>query len=189
MTSLKFLTFLAALTIYQVCHCQIPDSVWTLADSLTLRLQPSAFPQLPKGIVNYLEKEGYTIPQCCQDSNPHNVISGFFAKAAQRDWAVLASRNRVSAILVFWNGSDRQPAVVDPVRDRSFLQQIREDSVGFSRTISVAHKDFIVRHLDSYEGTKPLPIDHEGIEDTFVDKASGVHYYDKGKWLQLPGLD
>jgi hypothetical protein len=36
---------------------------------------------------------------------------------------------------------------------------------------------------------KPPPIDHEGIEDHYLGKASTIHYYYRGKWLQLQGAD
>jgi hypothetical protein len=40
-----------------------------------------------------------------------------------------------------------------------------------------------------YGGLKPARIDHQGINDYFVDKGSTVHYFYRGKWLQLIGSD
>jgi hypothetical protein len=39
------------------------------------------------------------------------------------------------------------------------------------------------------EAGKPPRIDHKGIDDAFVGKASEVHYYYRGKWLELQGAD
>jgi hypothetical protein len=32
-------------------------------------------------------------------------------------------------------------------------------------------------------------IDHDGIELAFIEKASTVHYFVNGKWIQIPGAD
>ncbi|PYR66590.1 MAG: hypothetical protein DMG20_12690 [Acidobacteria bacterium] len=40
-----------------------------------------------------------------------------------------------------------------------------------------------------YGGPKPPPIDHLGINDVFIEKASVVWYFYQGKWLQLQGAD
>ena len=38
-------------------------------------------------------------------------------------------------------------------------------------------------------GPKPPPIDHQGINDAFLEKASSVHYFHEGKWLRLTDAD
>ena len=35
----------------------------------------------------------------------------------------------------------------------------------------------------------PPPIDHQGINDAFLGKASVIEYFLKGKWLEFPGDD
>jgi len=54
---------------------------------------------------------------------PNNVIKGEFARPGQIDWAVLCSVKGVSTILVFWNGSENNPAALLPAADsnHSFL--------------------------------------------------------------------
>ena len=42
-----------------------------------------------------------------------------------------------------------------------------------------------MRHYDAYGGPKPPPIDHQGIDDAFVEKASVVHYFHRGKVVQV----
>ncbi|MBL8213143.1 MAG: hypothetical protein JNK87_20670 [Bryobacterales bacterium] len=63
--------------------------------------------------------------------------------------------------------------------------------MGFSRAIGVATKAFILERYNAYGGPKPPPINHQGIDDAFVEKASSVHYFYfyRGKWIGLQGSD
>ena len=140
-------------------------------------------------MVRELERRGCTIPQTPFTKNPHNVIRGEFAKPGQTDWAVLCSVKGVSSILVFWKASEKNPAVIARMEDRIFLQGITADETGFSRAIDPVGKDFIMRHYDTYGGPKPPPIDHQGINDSFLEKASEVSYFYDGRWLKLTGAD
>lgn len=163
---------------------------WQIADEATVRLKPSAFSQLPKNIVSYLQKRGCTVPQVFGENEPHNVIRGQFARNGQFDWAVLCSRKSVSAILVFWNGSTKSVAETARAPDRDFLQTISENGkAGFSRAIDVVGKDYILEHFREYGGLKPPPITHQGINDAYVEKASTVIYYHRKRWLELQGAD
>ena len=154
-----------------------------------MRLPPAAFSGLPGNVVRELQRRGCTIPQTAYTKKPHNVISGEFAKSGQTDWAVLCSVKGVSTILVFWNGSEKNPAEIATMEDRIFLQGISPEKIGYSRELTPVGKDFIVRHYDAYGGTKPPPIDHLGIDDAFLEKASVVWYFYNGKWLKLTGAD
>jgi hypothetical protein len=75
------------------------------------------------------------------------------------------------------------------MEDRNFLQGITANEIGFSRGITPVRKDFIMRHYDAYGGLKPPPIDHQGIDDAFIEKASVTWYFQGGKWLRLTGAD
>jgi len=90
---------------------------------------------------------------------------------------------------VFWKGSERNPAEIGGMEDRIFLQGITADEIGYSRGISAVGNDFIVQHYDAYGGPKPPPIDHQGIDDAFVEKASVVWCFHNGQWLKLTGAD
>ena len=35
----------------------------------------------------------------------------------------------------------------------------------------------------------PEPLDHDGINDAFLEKASAIHYLHRGKWTLLRGMD
>ena len=165
---------------------------WDVADSNVRRLLPSAFSKLPKPIVHYLELKHCTIPQLWYESKPHNVIRGMFARKGQYDWAVLCSRNRFSSILIFWNGSTRNPSRIAKSLDKGYLQTVGggdNGGIGFSRIISVVGREYILEHYKDYGGPKPRPITHQGINDAYAEKASMVLYRYSRRWLELSGAD
>jgi len=159
------------------------------ADLQVTRLEPSAFSELPGNIRRELERRGCTIPQIWGDRKPHNVIKGEFTRKGQTDWAVLCSLNRVSSILIFQNASEQNPSELAREADIEKLQGVGGDVIGYSRAISSVGRQFILDHYHAYGGPKPPKIDHQGIDDAFVGKASVVHYFDAGAWLQLTGTD
>ena len=154
------------------------------------RLPPSAFPQLPKRIVKNLRARGCTIPQAGFKPKPNNVISGEFAKRGQTDWAVLCSRGGESSILVFWGGSVKSPAELAKAPDDAYW--LGNDRAGFHyhRQLMMADREYILVHYREYgRGEFIPPINHDGIDDGFLEKGSEVHYYYPSKWLSLPGAD
>jgi hypothetical protein len=173
-----------------VASLSAPQDKWAVADSATLRLPPAAFSQLPRNIVQYLQGRGCTVPQTYLSREPHNVIGGEFARRGQIDWAVLCSRNGVSSILVFWRGSTKSVSEIAKAPDNGFLQTVSEGGkIAYSRAIESVGRDYIMSHYKEYGGRKPPPINHQGIDDAFVEKASVVRYYHRGKWLELKGAD
>jgi hypothetical protein len=163
---------------------------WQIADAAVIRLPPTAFLRLPQNIVRELQARGCTIPQTFGNQKPHNVISGEFFRKARTDWAILCSRNRRSSILIFRSGSAQKISEIAKAPDSSFLQSIDENGrIGFSRAIGTVGRDYILKHYRDYGGPKPPPIDHQGINDAFIEKASVVHYYHRGSWLELRGAD
>lgn len=163
---------------------QLPDSRGNI-----VRLRPAAFPQLPADVARELNRRGCRIPQNAYEKKPHNVITGEFARGGQTDWAVLCSVRGVSSILVFWNGKADKPAAVAPLRDDWFVQSMGGGQWGFSRGISAVGKDYILAHNSNIGVPLTRRIDHQGINDAFIEKASSIHYYYGRKWLELPGAD
>lgn len=167
---------------------QYTDADWIKAADAIVRLHPRDFPELPSRIVGELERRQCTIPQIV-GPGPHNVIKGQFTKARQIDWAVLCSREGSSAILVFPNAGIRDVVTLAPAEDEHFLQGMGGSSIAYSRQIGVANADFI-RTMNDEFGHVTLPkLDHHGINDAFIGKASTVHFWDGKKWLQLAGMD
>jgi hypothetical protein len=160
------------------------------ANEQATRLDPSKFKDLPQEIINNLKERKCTVPQTWHIKTPHNVVSGEYSKKGQKDWAILCSINRVSSILIFWNGSTRNVAEIAKSDDLDYFQGVDSNNeMGFSRVIDTVDKKYIIDHYNSYGGVKPPQIDHEGINDTFAEKASYVLYLHRGKWLELQGAD
>jgi len=154
------------------------------------RLHPAEFPYLPRNLATDLQRRGCTIPQVPMvDGGPHNVIKGAFAKPGQTDWAVLCSVNGASSVIVFWNGSTADPAQIEARKDDYALQGWSDGQIVYSRKIEPVGEAYIMDHYQAYGGKKPPPIDHQGINDIFVGKASVVLYFHQGKWLHLTGAD
>ena len=147
---------------------------WDEAARRIRYLSPAELLAAPPGVVRALEDRACRIPQEWSDSLPHNVIRGEFARRGQEDWAILCSRAGVSQILVFWNRGDGGVDSLAPHEDKSFLQTVESDRIGFSRRIGIA--DDTAR-------------DHQGIDDAFVEKGSRIFYYTEGEWLELAGAD
>jgi len=167
----------------------LSSQAWSQADADTRRLAPSEFTDLPQPVRAELDRRGCTVPQVHTSGRPHNVIRGAFRSAGQRDVAVLCSRARTSAILVFWAGDPRNVSEIAAKPDAEFLQLDEPGHIGFSRAISVASADSIREHHRRYGGSEPPLLTHAGIDDAFVEKASVVWYWHQGKWLQLTGAD
>jgi hypothetical protein len=162
---------------------------WRKADAEVVRLSPTAFPELPNRISRKLVRLGCTIPQAKELATRHNVIKGNFGKSRQTDWAVLCSRKRISSILVFWGGSAESFAEIAKISDDVFLQTIDAGTIGFSRTIAPVGKEYVLEHYRAYHGPKPPPLNHQGIDDGFLEKGSTIYYHYRGRWRELQGAD
>ena len=189
----KWRTALATLLLVWSADCPAQfvrtKADWDRADLQTRRLAPSEFKQLPTNLIRDLQQRGCTVPQEHFTKEPHNVIRGEFARSGQADWAVLCSINRVSTILVYWGGSENQPAEIGKGEDNGRLQTLGAGVIGYSRLIKPAGAKSISSYYAEFGGMKPPPVDHLGIEDAFVGKASVIHYFYEGKWLALQGAD
>jgi hypothetical protein len=103
-----------------------------------------------------------------------------------------------SRILVYRASSvGSAAAVVDslgPERDATYLQTgVQEGSpwrIGFSRRIGIA-SPALMRSYSKAAGnrTSPERFEHAGIEDSYLEKASRVFYFSRGRWRTLPGAD
>jgi hypothetical protein len=154
-----------------------------------IRLKPREFRQLPSVVRRNLETRGCTIPQYAGGSAPHNVINGSFTAKGSRDWAVLCSINGASRILVYRDGSAKRVDSLANRADAVFMQGDANGVMEFSRKIDIATPKYIADHARAYDGPKPPPLDHNGIDDGFMDKGSTVLYYYRGKWRELQGAD
>ncbi len=187
-----FLFVIVAVCTSAPLFAQAPEELQKRFDEAQrhiVRLRPADFKKLPRNLIQELERRKCTIPQEAESKPGNNVIRGEFERPSQTDWAILCSVDGYSSILVFWRGTEEKPAEIARAEDRKFLQELGGEKIGFSRKINAVGKDFIIRQHRTFGGRKPPPIDHQGIDDAFVGKASTTHYYYKGKWYQLTGAD
>ena len=154
-----------------------------------LSVPPDAFPQLPDTIISTLRRLGCTIPQPSASGPPRNVIRGDFFAQGQAGWAILCSSGGFSSILVFRDNLDAHPEELARSEDKGYLQDVGNDTIQYSREITAVDRKFIMTHYRAYGGPEPPPIDHQGIDDAFLEKASVTHYWYEGKWLRLQGAD
>lgn len=153
------------------------------------RLPVDAFPTLPPAVAGVLRARNCRVPQPWMEGAPRNVIRGEFFGKGQPGWAVLCSVNNSSSLLVFRSDRDTDPEILNSAEDSGYLQGVGGDAIGYSREITTVSRDFIVKHYRAYGGPEPPPIDHHGIDDAFLEKASVTLYFYGGKWLQLQGAD
>jgi hypothetical protein len=153
------------------------------------RLPGEAFPGLPAEVAGVLRARGCAVPQPSLDGSPRNVIRGEFFATGESGWAVLCSVGNSTSLLAFRNDRDTNPDAVTTNDDRNFVQFLEGGGVVYSREITVADRDFMMRHYRISGGPEPPPIDHHGIDDAFLEKASVTWYFYQGKWLRLPGAD
>jgi hypothetical protein len=176
-------------TISQAENQDVPN------DGNVRTLSPSAFLEVPKTIGKQLEALGCGIPQVQGDGEPQNVVHGFFARPGQVDWAILCSRAGRSSIVIFWGKPTKCSDRLATRDDRNYLQGDAGGHLVYSRQISSAGSKKILKYALAFSqhGTGDAPthlrLDHAGIEDSFVGKASEIYYCSQGKWHLLQGAD
>ncbi len=153
------------------------------------RLPVEAFPELPPAIAGVLLTRGCRVPQPSPEGAPRNVIRGEFFVRGEAGWAVLCSVNQSTTMLVFRNGSDTRPDALFTSEDRSYVQEVDRGRFGYSREIRAVGRDFMMGNYRAYGGPEPPPIDHQGIDDAFLEKASVTWYLYRGNWQRLQGAD
>jgi hypothetical protein len=183
-----------AILIFMLAHLGSPGQIArehsAEAEHEIRRVAPEAYRGLPASVARYLRRHGYTIPQTYDVARQHNAVSGLLDDDTERDWAVLASRDGYSQILVFWGGTVASVTRLEPRADAGYLQTVGTGArIGYSRGIGVVGREYILDHHQAYGGPMPPPILHDAIEDGFSGKASVVYYFDGTRWYTLQGAD
>jgi len=152
------------------------------------RLPPSAFPDLPAPAREWLEKEGYSIPQSFESDEPHNVICGHFYEGETLDWAVLASRDLESRIIVFRGGIEPDTSIDSSYEDSGYLEGFGDGTMSFARLIESIDSSYII--INYKMNDKLFPIDHQGIENIQLDGFSTYALYQqRNEWYGLELID
>lgn len=178
------LLFLAAALAFGVNGVSTADRF--SGDSIR-RLAPSMFPQLPASVRHDLEARGCLVPQPWYGGAPQNVIRGAFTSANAIEWAVLCSVRETSQILIYRLGRSTSHVVDSLERsgDGAWVQGIGEGRWGYSRLIQALPRRRIRGwRVDVDRNRIPQPIDHDAIEQAFVEKASQAFYFARGRWYR-----
>ena len=155
-----------------------------------MRLSPSRFAAVPSAVRTELERRGCLIPQpfTAKPERLENAIRGRFISPTGTDWAVLCSRQRRAVILVFRGAGVTQVDELAAQDDADRLQVTGPGQIGYSRGIFVASPADIREHNPNPDQLSPV-LDHDGIHDAFIEKASVILYWSGGKWLRLAGTN
>lgn len=142
-----------------------------------IRLLPvSSFPQLPASVAQQLVEKGCLIPQTYEAREPENVIHGSFEKQGSSDWAVLCSVDRMTTLYVFFQSDLTHPIALRHQPDSQWLGV--EWSLDYGSAWGIATRP-----------ARLMPVtakaDHAGIDDSFVEKSTTVHYFNNGRWTTL----
>lgn len=185
------LRLLAALLVFTNYGSGAEPSTWEIAQREIRRLNVSAIPNLPASVRTFVAAKGCTIPQAYAWKEPHNVIKGEFAKKGQTDWALLCSKkDGNSSLVIHWGGHVTCPSELESRPDITYLQDIGEGKIGYSRNIQLSAGKLIFASFKTRGESAPsIAFDHDGLNDAFIEKASTIHYCHGGKWFQFQGAD
>ena len=162
---------------------------WVKGENEIKRLRLSEFSQVPETVIKKLKQQGCEVPQVYDTRQPGNLVHGHFSNKSSDDWAALCSKNGKSSIVVIWQKGSPCPSRFNEKADRDCLQGVGGDRVGFSRQISVAKTKTVLRHQKNYGGALPSRLDHDGLDDAFLEKESVTYFCESGEWLKLQGSD
>jgi len=144
-----------------------------------IRLLPLAsFPSLPAPIANQLQQRNCMIPQTYEARQPENVIHGAFEKKGSEDWAVLCSMNGATTLYVFFQSQPGEPIVLRHQSDAEWLGAEEIGAYGSAWGISASKPSQI-------RAARPgglAAIDHDGIDDAYLERSSTIHYFRGGQW-------
>jgi len=147
------------------------------------RLAPSVFPNLPRQVRTTLEQRRCTIPQAFEMKTRGNAVAGAFTGPRRQEWAVLCSILDTTQILVIDGQSGRVLDSLERSADRTWIQDIGNGRLGYSRRLMSLPRNRIPRwRADVERRPIPQPIDHDALQQSFVDKFSEAFYFAAGRW-------
>ena len=98
------------------------------------------------------------------------------------DWAVLASKYLESRIIVFRGGTVPDTSSKTLVQDLDYMEG-NGPYIEFQRYIEAVDSNYIAKGFKLEKET--LPLEHEGIEISKLDRWSYVLYRHNGKWYKF----
>lgn len=113
------------------------------------------------------------IPQTYEAREPENVIQGSFEKKGSDDWAALCSVNGTTTLYVFFQSNLANPIALRHQPDAEWLGVEWSLDYGSAWGIAV-HSPRLIEPKDS--------ADHDGIDDSYLEKSSTLRYFQNGQW-------
>jgi len=159
-------------------------------------LRPDAFKSVPAEVLSKLNQRHCLIPQDVETPVPHNVVTGEFAHAGQREWAAYCSVNGKSKVVVIWGG--REHCSGDPfglnewVDDDAVYREADPGQLGripphgsFWKLSVIPRKQVVARQtIGIAEGELLKSASHDALQSESLAGVSGV-YCERGKWREL----
>jgi hypothetical protein len=152
-----------------------------------IRLLPLAsFPSLPAEVTAQLEQRKCMIPQTYEARAPENVVHASLERKGSSDWAVLCSVNGATTLYVFFQSQPGAPVALRHQRDTEWLGSEVLGAYGAAWGIA-RRSPSQIRQMQLHRNgmTAKSDIDHDGIEDAFIEKSSMTHYFQDGSWITL----
>ena len=157
-----------------------------LCDSLN-RSVPS--PTLPSSIRRLVSARHQFVP-----SSPVgcNIFRGHFYTRHRSDWAVLCADDTSAALFIFRAGcQDSSLLLPGQIQHRCPRHSLCD--CGFTSMPRTSVQYFIDHALqDADPGTMPPPVTHalhDGIEESLGNGNSIIHYFHRGQWVTITGMD
>lgn len=145
-----------------------------------IRLLPvTSFPALPGVVVTQLDERKCMVPQTYEARTPENVVHASLERKGSDDWAVLCSVNGSTTLYVFFQSQLATPIALRHQRDSEWLGS--EVGGGYGSAWGIARRAPSQIHSPKAHSV----IDHDGVDDAFVEKSSTVHYYQNDSWIVI----
>jgi hypothetical protein len=150
-----------------------------------IRLLPlSSFPGLPAVVVAQLNERKCMVPQTYEAHVPENVFHGALERKGSDDWAVLCSVNGITTLYVFFQSQFTAPMALRHQHNTEWLGSEVLGAYGSAWGIALRHpSQFPIARSSAFADRSNL--DHDGIEDAFIEKSSTTHYFQNGSWITL----
>jgi hypothetical protein len=172
-----------------VGYCLIALSVQIPSPVIKER-SPRSIQGLPPEVRQDLAKRSCVIPKY-RGGGEEAYVMGRFRSSTSGDYAIVCHNpsRKVQDVLVYsisdggvWIGEDIERGTFDPSPGADKCET--ELSVASPATIRAYTRAFAPEELKLVSR-----LDHDGVDVAICEKASIVHYFNKGKWLRYQGAD
>jgi hypothetical protein len=153
-------------------------------------LPAEAYQAAPPEVIAEIKARNCSVPQT-SSKKPHNLISGQFVTAGRRDWAILCSKEGKSSIQLLTNDKNACLSPLEQADDVGFIQQVENGRNEYSRLIKTETRKNVVKHTKAMSSPdlNAKDVEHDGLRDIFLGKASTIFYCRNGKWISMEATD